>query len=141
MVPLRTARWSLYGCRSICEDFSRTGKSGYDLLSQRHLGAIAYESFNQIKIRSNSLPVKYTEDGLECANGERIPADVVVFATGFVGNLRLVVADVFGVEVAAQVEDYWGMNDEGELRGAFKPSGRTYLTPHPFLLKNGHIRC
>ena len=78
----------------------------------------------QIKMKSDSLPVAYTEDGLLFSNGDHLKADVIVFATGFVGNLRLVVADIFGPEVGSQVEDFWGLDDEGEIRGAFKPSGR-----------------
>lgn len=72
----------------------------------------------------SSLPVAYTKDGLVCADGSTLPADLIVFATGFVGNLRLVVSNMLGPEVAGQLEDYWGMDDEGELKGAFKQSGR-----------------
>jgi len=42
-------------------------------------------------------------------------------------NLKLLVAEIFGHEVAGQVEHFWGLNDEGELQGAFKPSGRKYI--------------
>ncbi|KAJ4345202.1 uncharacterized protein N0V89_011331 [Didymosphaeria variabile] len=86
-----------------------------------------FELMFQIKIVSDTLPTRYTPDGLECSNGQHIPADVVVFATGFVGNLRLVVADIFGSELAGQLDDYWGLDDEGELKGAFKFSGRKFL--------------
>jgi hypothetical protein len=34
-----------------------------------------------------------------------------------------VVADKLGNDIAEQVEDYWGMNAEGETLGAFKPTG------------------
>jgi hypothetical protein len=76
-------------------------------------------------MKSNSLPVSWSEDGLVCSNGDKIRADVVVFATGFIGNLRLLVAELFGHEIAGQLEDLWGL-DEGELKGAFKPCGRKY---------------
>lgn len=66
----------------------------------------------------------YTEDGLEFSDGSHLKADVIVFATGFAGNMRDVVREIFGSEVADVVEDFWGLNSEGELRGAFKPSGR-----------------
>lgn len=78
----------------------------------------------QIKIKSDSLPVAYTEEGLECANGDILEADVIVFCTGFLGNVKLLVRDLFGQDVANQVEDYWGLDAEGELKGAFRPSGR-----------------
>ncbi|KAF7552096.1 hypothetical protein G7Z17_g4525 [Cylindrodendrum hubeiense] len=83
-----------------------------------------------IKMKSDSLPVRYTEDGLECANGDHIQADVVVFATGFVGNLRVVVQKLFGSDVASQVDDFWGLDDEGEVKGAFKPSGHPAFWYH-----------
>jgi flavin-dependent dehydrogenase len=78
----------------------------------------------QIKMKSDALPVGYTEDGLQFSDGSTLKADVIVFATGFTGNLRDIVRDVFGADVADKVEDYWGLNSEGELRGAYKPSGR-----------------
>ncbi|KAL9097502.1 MAG: hypothetical protein Q9165_000398 [Trypethelium subeluteriae] len=77
-----------------------------------------------IKVKSDSLPVSYTKDGLLFSNGDHLKADVIVFATGFVKNQRLVVADILGREVADELEDYWGLNEEGEIKGAFKPSGR-----------------
>ncbi|KKA21554.1 Flavin-containing monooxygenase [Rasamsonia emersonii CBS 393.64] len=80
-----------------------------------------------IKIKSDALPVAYTEDGLEFSDGSHLKADVIVFATGFAGNMRDVVREIFGSEVADVVEDFWGLNSEGELRGAFKPSGHPRL--------------
>ncbi|KIY01266.1 uncharacterized protein Z520_02818 [Fonsecaea multimorphosa CBS 102226] len=76
-----------------------------------------------IKMQTDSLPVRWVEDGLVCADGHHLKADVVLFATGFVGNMRLLVAELLGTDTAAQVQDFWGLDAEGELRGAFKPSG------------------
>ncbi|CZR68760.1 related to flavin-containing monooxygenase [Phialocephala subalpina] len=84
----------------------------------------------QIKVKTDSLPIRYTEDGLECADGSHLKADVIVFATGFVGNLKLIVAEIFGHEVANKVEHFWGLNDEGELQGAFGPSGHPGFWMH-----------
>ncbi|KAK7415662.1 hypothetical protein QQX98_005694 [Neonectria punicea] len=94
------------------------------------VGTSAKISSRLIKVKSDSLPVRYTEDTLECANGDHIRADVVVFATGFIGNLRLVVQDLFGPDVASQVDDFWGLDDEGELKGAFKSSGHPAFWYH-----------
>lgn len=66
----------------------------------------------------------YSEEGLLFSDGNELKADVIVFATGFSGNLRQVVADTFGYSVADQLDDFWGMDIEGETNGAFKPSGR-----------------
>lgn len=64
------------------------------------------------------------EDGLICENGDFLKADVVVFATGFVSDLRIVAAQLFGHELAGQLESFGGLDEEGEQRGMFKPSGR-----------------
>jgi hypothetical protein len=71
--------------------------------------------------------VSYTEDGLIFEDGTHLPADVVIYATGFTGNLRDSVREYFGEEIYAQVEDYWGINQEGELKGAYVPTGRMFL--------------
>lgn len=49
---------------------------------------------------------------------------MIVYANGFVGNMRESVKDLFGEDVASRVEDFWGVDHEGELKGVFKPSGR-----------------
>ncbi|KIW87265.1 uncharacterized protein Z519_12168 [Cladophialophora bantiana CBS 173.52] len=74
-----------------------------------------------IKVKSDALAVSFYEDGLEFADGTRMRADVVVFATGFVGNLRNHVEQIFGKEVGDRAGDCFGLNEEGEILGAFKP--------------------
>lgn len=69
-------------------------------------------------------PTSYTSAGLLLSDGSSIDADVIVWATGFESNVRREVLDWFGESVAEKVEDYWGVDAEGELRGAFKPCGR-----------------
>ena len=59
-----------------------------------------------------------------CANGDFIKADVVVFATGFISDLRIVAAELFSHELAGQLDSFGGFNEEGEQKGMFKPCGR-----------------
>jgi hypothetical protein len=40
--------------------------------------------------------------------------------------MKYVVEEIFGEEVAGQMGDFWGLDGEGELRGAFKGCGREY---------------
>lgn len=68
----------------------------------------------------------YTENGLRFSDGTEIKADVIVFATGFLGNLRQHVEELLGKEVADRAGDCFGLNEEGEILGAFKPVNRTY---------------
>ncbi|KIX97660.1 uncharacterized protein Z520_06438 [Fonsecaea multimorphosa CBS 102226] len=91
------------------------------------VGASAKIANGLIKIKSDALPTRYTEDGLQFSDGTEIQADVIVYATGFVGNIRQTVYETLGDDVATQVEDFWGLNHEGELLGAFKPSGHPRL--------------
>jgi len=77
-------------------------------------------------MKSDAAPVSYTPEGLLFSDGVEVKADVIVYATGFSGNLRQMVADTLGSNIADQVEDFWGMNPEGETLGAYKPTGREY---------------
>lgn len=75
-------------------------------------------------MKSNALPTHFTPTGLGFSDGTEIPADVIVFCTGFVGNMRTSVAKIFGQAIADNVDDFWGLDDEAELKGAFKGTGR-----------------
>lgn len=80
-----------------------------------------------IKMKSDSALTGFTESGLVFADGSTLDADVVVFATGFEGNMRLAARDLVDEDVADKLEDWWGVDEEGELRGAWKPIGRKSL--------------
>ncbi|RVX68377.1 hypothetical protein B0A52_07377 [Exophiala mesophila] len=81
----------------------------------------------QIRIKSDSLATHFTSNGLAFADGSEIAADVIVFCTGFRGNMRTNVEELFGKEISAQVDDFYGLDAEGELKGAFKPTGHPGL--------------
>lgn len=78
----------------------------------------------QIKVKSDAAPIRYVEHGIEFSDGTVLDADVVVHATGFASNMRGEVYRLFGAEVGDKVEDFWGLDKEGEISGAFRPSGR-----------------
>ncbi|MDV6212805.1 FAD-dependent oxidoreductase [Rhodococcus erythropolis] len=67
-----------------------------------------------------------TEDGVIISDGTELPADVVVFATGW-PNMRDTLRPIVGDDVADQLSPVWGLDDEGELRGIFRPSGHPRL--------------
>ena len=75
-------------------------------------------------MKSVSLPVKLVEDGLLFENSETLKAGVVVSATGFDNNLKNQVSGLFGKETANKMGDWWGFDEEGEIRGAYRPEGR-----------------
>lgn len=72
------------------------------------------------------MPTHYTSKGLAFSDGTEIKADVVVFATGFNGNMREMAGTIVGPQVESQLEDFWGLDSEGEIRGAFKHTGRKF---------------
>jgi thioredoxin reductase len=89
----------------------------------------------QIKMKSDALVTGYYEDGLVFDDGSKLGADVIVFATGFEGNMKVMMRDIFSDQVVAQLDDFWGLDDEGEIQGAFRPSGRRcMLFPSTILL-------
>ena len=75
-------------------------------------------------MKSDAAISGYTEDGLVFDDGSKLKADVIVLTTGFVGSIRGTIASKLGEDIASQVEEYWGLNSEGEIRGAYKPTGR-----------------
>lgn len=78
-------------------------------------------------MKSDAIPTHYTSTGLAFSDGTEIPASVIVFSTGFVGNMRTDVAQIFGREVASKADDFWGLDSEGELKGVFKTTGHPGL--------------
>lgn len=75
-------------------------------------------------MKSDAAVVRYTEKGLSFSDGSEIAADVIVFATGFIGNLRDHVRQIFGEDIADKAGNCFGLNEEGEILGAFKPLPR-----------------
>ncbi|KAK3901900.1 hypothetical protein C8A05DRAFT_44560 [Staphylotrichum tortipilum] len=127
------------------ERFERLAAAGFKVIRD---GDIVYQLFEKfgghymdvgasgkiaagfIKIKSDAGIARYSEDGLVLEDDSKIEADVIIYATGFVGNMRNSVRDLFGDEVAGRVEDFWGIDAEGEIKGAFKPSGHPHLWLH-----------
>ncbi|KAH0847632.1 Flavin-binding monooxygenase-like family protein [Fonsecaea pedrosoi] len=91
------------------------------------VGASAKISDGSIKVKSGSSPTHYTATGLAFDDGTELEADVIVFTTGFVGNLRQIAGRIVGPEIADQLDDFWRVDAEGELRGAFKYAGHPGL--------------
>ena len=84
----------------------------------------------RIDVKSDALPVRYTETGLAFDDGAELPADVIVWATGFEVNVQNTIRQMFGEDVAEQAGQYFGVDDEGEVNGAFVPK-------HPGLICHG----
>jgi cation diffusion facilitator CzcD-associated flavoprotein CzcO len=76
----------------------------------------------KIKIKQGQELAQILPDGIEFADGSKLEADEIVFATGY-QNMRTEARTIFGDEVADRVGDVWGLNAEGEFRTMWQDSG------------------
>ncbi|OBZ79359.1 putative indole-3-pyruvate monooxygenase YUCCA8 [Grifola frondosa] len=76
----------------------------------------------KIKLKSDSKLSRFTKTGLLFEDGSELPADVVLFATGF-DSPALTIAKIVGEKVASQIKPLWGLNEEGELRTVWRDTG------------------
>ncbi|MDH6197503.1 putative flavoprotein involved in K+ transport [Mycobacterium frederiksbergense] len=81
---------------------------------------------------------RLTEDSVILADGTELPADVVVYATGF-GSMNGWAADLISPEVADRIGKVWGLGSgtakdpgpwEGEQRNMWKPTQQPNLWLH-----------
>ena len=96
--------------------YNRFGGYYIDVGTSKHIASGA------IKVKSG-VPIKtYTRSGLEFEDGTEIQADVIVLAVGQDHDYRNQVAGIVGANVAGGLGEWWGMDEEGELRGVMKPA-------------------
>lgn len=89
------------------------------------IGCSARIAKGEIKVKTE--PVKgLTEDGLLFEDGKEVGADLIVLCTGFDHDFRNDATRIVGEDVADMMDDFWGLDAEGEVRGHAKPAGRKY---------------
>ncbi|EGC41655.1 flavin-containing monooxygenase [Histoplasma capsulatum var. duboisii H88] len=89
-------------------------------------------------VKSDAVITGYSKDGFIFNDGSELKADIILLATGFEMSFGPTIARILGADVAAQLEEFWGLDEEGEVRGAWKPLGhpRLWYMGGPF----GHSR-
>lgn len=65
---------------------------------------------------------RFTKDSVILSGGREEKYDLVIFATGFSNTIDSVRATL-GEKIASQCGPIWGVDEEGELRSAYKESG------------------
>lgn len=104
------------------------------------VGASQLIADGTIKLKSGAgLGVEHIEaDAVVLNDGTRLPADLIVYATGF-GSMNGWAARLISPEVADKVGPCWGLGSgttkdpgpfEGELRNMWKPTAQTNLWFH-----------
>ena len=101
------------------------------------VGAADLVADGQVKLAHGQVD-HLTESSVVLADGTELPADVVVYATGY-GSMNGWAADLISEEVAAQVGKVWGLGSatakdpgpwEGEQRNMWKPTQQEALWFH-----------
>jgi putative flavoprotein involved in K+ transport len=102
------------------------------------VGASELVAGGDIKLESGVDVVRLTETGVVLTNGKELPADLVVYATGY-GSMNGWAADLISQEVADKVGKVWGLGSnttkdpgpwEGEQRNMWKPTQQQALWFH-----------
>ncbi|MCS7479504.1 NAD(P)/FAD-dependent oxidoreductase [Umezawaea endophytica] len=102
------------------------------------VGASDLVANGDIKLRSGVDVARLTEDAVVLSTGEELPADLVVYATGY-GSMNGWAADLISQEVADKVGKVWGLGSattkdpgpwEGEQRNMWKPTRQESLWFH-----------
>ena len=92
----------------------------------------------KIKLKSGVTIAEIGEDSLTLSNGETLPADLIVLATGY-GSMNGWAAKLISSEIADKVGKCWGLGSdtkkdpgpwEGELRNMWKPTQQSALWFH-----------
>ena len=111
------------------EDLERCGfrvdrESGMlDQIWQRYggyyidVGTSAHIANSDIKVKSG-VPIKsFTHQGLLFEDGEELPADLIVAATGYERDYRKQVGQIVGEKIASELPEFWGLTKDGDVRG------------------------
>ncbi|RMZ89035.1 hypothetical protein DV736_g3731, partial [Chaetothyriales sp. CBS 134916] len=86
------------------------------------VGASKLIGDGKIKIKQGQEIDRVLPHGLRFADGSELEADEIIFATGY-QNMRSEAANIFGDELANQLNTVWGFDDEGEMRTIWRGSG------------------
>jgi len=79
-----------------------------------------------IKLRQFSDIETFVAQGARMKDGETLPADLVVLATGYKPQ-EILVRKLFGAEIAERVGPIWGFGDGHELRNMYTRTGQPGL--------------
>lgn len=105
------------------------------------VGTSKHISEGRIKMKGDSLVSSWTEDGLKFEDGTELKADVVVMCTGYNHDFRPVAEKLVGRENADLMDEFFGLDEEGEIRGAFRQNARESPLRTTDVVRSADKRC
>lgn len=99
------------------------GRNGGYIMDQ---GAMPHIVSRRIGVRQGVEVARLEPRAVVFTDGSRLEADVLVLAIGY-EPMRDTVRGVFGADVIDKTTDVWGIDDQGEIRGVYRPSGHKAL--------------
>ncbi|KAJ6497147.1 FAD/NAD-P-binding domain-containing protein [Mycena vitilis] len=113
--------------------FNITAGKGFLTLWYEKLGGFWLDVGCAELIRSGKVKVKqgveiarFNDRSVSFTDGSSLEADTVIFATSF-ESIADTMRATFGDEVIDRVGPIWGLDQEGELRGCYRPTGQPAL--------------
>ncbi|KIW29520.1 uncharacterized protein PV07_05333 [Cladophialophora immunda] len=86
------------------------------------IGACSHVVRGEIKVKSGVPITTFTPKGLRFQDGSELEGGVVVIATGQDHDYRNQVAEIVGKDLASKLSEFWGLDEEGEVRNVMKPA-------------------
>ncbi|KZV95000.1 FAD/NAD(P)-binding domain-containing protein [Exidia glandulosa HHB12029] len=104
----------------------------YELLLERSGGFIMDHGTaphiisGRIKMKAGVEVERLEKDAIVFSDGTQLPAEVIITATGYTG-MRETARKIFGSAVVDKTSPVLGLDEEGEVRGSFRPLGQEGL--------------
>ncbi|KAJ7164213.1 FAD/NAD-P-binding domain-containing protein [Mycena filopes] len=112
--------------------FGKDGSGQYPMIYERFggywldVGLADYIRSGRVKIKQGVEIARFTETSAVFTDGTSVEIDAVIFATSY-ESIRETMRGLFGDAVINQTSAVWGTDEEGELNGAYRPSGHPGL--------------
>jgi Bacterial regulatory protein, Fis family len=90
------------------------------------VGASGLIASGEIAVAQGAGIAAFDREGVLVEDGRHVPADLVVLATGY-EPMSAATRRILGDVEADRSDKSWGLDDEGEIRGLWRPSGHPGL--------------
>ncbi|KAJ7436502.1 FAD/NAD-P-binding domain-containing protein [Mycena galericulata] len=113
-------------------NMGKDGSGQYPMFFERFggywldVGCAALIGSGEVKIKHGAEVSRLTEESVVFTDGSSLPADAVIFATGY-ESIRDTMRGLFGDVVIDKTGPVWGVDEEGEIRGCYHASGHPGL--------------